>query len=308
MNYSKKIKKQLKGLINKLPYVKTLYKINANSKFPAGHYYSTVVSLEDIRIRQNEIWKNPFDNDMEGIDQRVKEQLKLIKAFSKYYPEIPFQAQRTESLRYNFENSYYSYNDGIILYSIIRHFKPKNIIEIGSGYSSALMLDTNELFFKGQIQLTFIEPYTSDRLDVLIKNTDRKNTKIIQKEVQKVPLEIFRNLKQGDILFIDSTHSVKTGSDVNYILFEILPILKDGVLIHFHDIFFPFEYPKKWVLDGFGWNETYFLKAFLMYNKEFSILFFSDYLHLFYKESFKNMPLTYKSTGSNLWIEKKSIN
>ncbi len=96
----------------------------------------------------------------------------------------------------------------------------------------------------------------------------------------------------------------KTGSDVNYILFDILPILNKGVFIHFHDIFYPFEYPKKWVYEGRNWNEDYILKAFLMYNSEFKIRLFSHYLHELHKDTFKDMPLCYKNTGGNIWLEK----
>ena len=92
---------------------------------------------------------------------------------------------------------------------------------------------------------------------------------------------------------------------MNYILFDILPVLKSGVLIHFHDIFYPFEYPKEWVLSGRNWNEDYFLKAFLMYNNKFEIRLFSDYMHKHHKEAFIDMPLSYKNPGGNLWIEKK---
>lgn len=300
----KALKNGMKFFLQKLPYVQTLHKINSNSKFPAGHYYSTVVSLENIRKKQDEIWKDDIKETIKGIDLNTAEQLDLIKEFSQFYKDLPFPIMKKDNIRFNYYNSYYSYTDAIILFSIIRYFEPKKIIEIGSGYSSAVMLDTNELFFNGNIQLTFIEPFSRDRLNILLKVTDRQNSKIIQQNVQNVPLKVFKELQSGDILFVDSTHAVKTGSDVNFILFEILPVLKKGVLIHFHDIHFPFEYPKDWVLNGFGWNETYFLKAFLMYNKDFKILFFSDYLHKFYKESFQKMPLTFKSTGSNLWIEK----
>lgn len=305
MKYSKKIKNTLKGVLNKLPYVKTLHALNSNSKFPSGHYYSTVVSLKEIKLRQDEIWKIPLPEKISGIDLRVKEQLLLIESLNKYYSELPFHGEKIRSLRYNFKNNYYSYNDGIILYSMMRHFKPKNIIEIGSGYSSAVMMDTNELFFNNSTKLTFIEPYPSERLDSLLKNADHDKVNIIKQDVQQVSLNVFRELEIGDILFIDSTHVVKTGSDVNYILFEILPILNTGVLIHFHDIYYPFEYPKQWVMDGFGWNEAYFLKSFLMYNKDFKIILFSDYMHKFHKQAFEKMPLTFLSTGSNLWIEKK---
>ncbi|SHM64622.1 Methyltransferase domain-containing protein [Flavobacterium xanthum] len=187
---------------------------------------------------------------------------------------------------------------------MIRHFEPKKIIEVGSGYSSMIMLDTNELFFKNQIDLTFIDP-NPERLYSLMKESDKNKTTVIEKDVQIIPLDIFKKLQAGDILFIDSTHVSKTGSDVNYILFEILPILTTGVLIHFHDIFYPFEYPKEWVFNGFNWNEDYILKAFLMYNEKFEIKLFSNYLHKHHKDVFKQIPLFYNDTGANLWLEKK---
>jgi hypothetical protein len=186
----------------------------------------------------------------------------------------------------------------------MRHFKPKRIIEIGSGHSSAVMLDTNELFFNNQIDLTFIDPY-AERLYGLMTKIDKKETTIIESDVQKVSINVFKKLQAGDILFIDSTHVSKTGSDVNYILFEILPILKSGVLIHFHDVFYPFEYPKEWVFQGINWNEDYILRAFLMYNNNFEIILFSEYLYRYHKNFFKEMPLCYDNRGCNLWIEKK---
>jgi hypothetical protein len=134
---------------------------------------------------------------------------------------------------------------------------------------------------------------------------DKKSTSIIQSDVQLITLDNFEKLQAGDILFIDSTHVVKTGSDVNYILFEILPLLRSGVFIHFHDVFFPFEYPKEWVYEGRNWNEDYFLRAFLMYNNKFEIRLFCEYIHRHHKVAFKDMPLTYKNTGGNLWLEKR---
>ncbi len=123
---------------------------------------------------------------------------------------MPFSDQKQGNLRYYFENPFYSYSDGIILYSMIRHFKPKQIIEIGSGFSSAAMLDINELFFSNQISLTLIEPYP-ERLYSLIHPDDKKTATIIEKDAQKIPLDLFEKLNSGDILFIDSTHVVKTG-------------------------------------------------------------------------------------------------
>lgn len=152
--------------------------------------------------------------------------------------------------------------------------------------------------------MTFVEPYPT-LLKKLIKNKATDDYKIINKKVQEVSIDVFKELKEGDFLFIDSSHVSKTGSDVNYELFEILPSLNSGVIIHIHDIFYPFEYPKEWVLEGRNWNENYLLRAFLSYNKDFEILFFSQYLHKYYPEKFKNMPLMYKNWGGNIWLRKK---
>ena len=190
---------------------------------------------------------------------------------------------------------------------MIRHFKPKQIIEIGSGFSSMVMLDTNELFFENQIKCTFIEPYPK-RLYSLMKSSDKSLYTIIESDIQNISLDVFEKLESGDILFIDSTHVSKTGSDVNYILFEILPVLKTGVLIHFHDVFYPFEYPKKWVFNGVNWNENFLLRAFLMYNQQFEIILFTRYLVDLHSSVFNNMPLCLQSTSSSsssFWIRKK---
>jgi hypothetical protein len=187
---------------------------------------------------------------------------------------------------------------------MIRHYKPKRIIEVGSGFSSAVMLDTNECFFGNEINLTFIDPYM-DRLNMLLREPNRVTTTLVATDVQEVPLSLFEALETNDILFIDSTHVAKTGSDVNYILFDILPRLNSGVIIHFHDVFYPFEYPEGWVLMGRNWNEDYALRAFLMYNDAFEIKLFSHYLHEHYPDAFKAMPLCYKNWGGNLWLAKK---
>ena len=309
--------KLIKKLINKLPYVRGLYQQNKRLLeekkelekklfYPAGHYYSTIVDNDSIKKFESIIWAKEDADKINAVNLKANEQLDLILKLNNYYAEIPFVADKQNGLRYYFENSFYSYTDGILLYSLIRFLKPKKIIEIGSGFSSALMLDTNELFFNNEIALTFIEP-NPERLYDAIKEQDKKSITIIVSEVQSVLLQKFEELNSGDILFIDSSHVVKTGSDVCFILFEILPILKKGVIIHFHDIFYPFEYLKEWVFEGRNWNEDYFLKAFLMYNIHFEILLFPHYLHKMHSEIFKKMPLCYHNTGGSLWLLKKEV-
>ncbi|MGV8877552.1 MAG: class I SAM-dependent methyltransferase [Sphingobacteriaceae bacterium] len=302
------LKSALKNIVKRLPYIKELYQENQqfkkNSLYPAGHYYSTIIAVEDIKKRAATIWENEKVDGIIGIDLNTESQLNLVNSFNQYYSELPFSSEKNGSCRYYFDNGFYSYTDAIFLYAIIRAYQPKQIMEVGSGFSSAVMLDTNEFFFDNQINLTFIEPYP-DRLNSLLKEKDKASSTVIQSDVQLVPIAVFEKLRAGDILFIDSTHVVKTGSDVNYLIFEILPRLKSGVLIHFHDIFYPFEYPKEWVYNGRNWNEDYFLRSFLMYNNEFEIKLFADYLHKHHQAVFESMPLCYKNTGGNLWLTKK---
>ena len=303
MNIKKKILDKIKPTLNKLPYIKTLYANSRDCAYPSGHYYSPIVSFVDIKQREDKIWQNVRVDGIEGINLRTEEQIKLIHEFEQYYAEIPFKDERQPNIRFNYVNNYYCHTDAIVLYSVIRHFKPKRIVEIGSGFSSAVMLDTNEFFFNNEIQLTFIDPHVG-RLNSILTESDQRSVEIIETDVQLVSLDLFKKLNSGDILFIDSTHVSKTGSDVNYILFEILPILEKGVLIHFHDIFYPFEYPKEWVYKGLNWNEDYIVRAFLMYNDNFKIRIFSHYLHKLHHHAFEKLPLSYSDLGSNLWIEK----
>jgi hypothetical protein len=299
------------NLLKKIPYFNKLYQtyilgltLKQNSCYPPGHYYSAVPSLEAIKQRENIIWEQDLNKNISGIVLDPESQVKCISDLSVYYKDLPYGTLKKENRRYDFDNSFYSYTDGIILYSLIRHIRPNEIIEIGSGFSSALMLDINEIFFENKINLTFIEP-NAERLFSLFTEKDKQTVKVINSEVQLIDKSIFKTLEQGDILFIDSSHVAKTGSDLNFILFEILPEIKRGVYIHFHDIFYPFEYPKEWIYAGRNWNEDYFLKAFLMYNTTFEIIIFSDYIHKYYAEAFSKMPLTYKNTGGSLWLRKK---
>lgn len=232
-----------------------------------------------IRNKENEIFHIP--REIPGIDLNVKRQLQLFEDFKKYCKEQPFAAYKQTNLRYFFENTAYLYSDAIFFHCMTRQFKPTKIIEVGSGHSSCVALDTNELFFNEKIECTFIEPY-QELLLSLIKPRDKDNIEVISKKLQDVEPERFKELSAGDFLFVDSTHVSKTNSDVNHILFKVLPILESGVYVHFHDIFYPSEDPKEWVYEGRSWNEGYFLRAFLQYNNAFEIIFFNTFLEHFY--------------------------
>jgi predicted O-methyltransferase YrrM len=261
---------------------------------PPGHFYSPIPSpqiLEDPKV---------FDK----VILREQEQLALLEQFAGYYSDLPFSEEKTESGRYYYQNQYFRHSDSIILYSMLRHFQPKRVIEVGSGFSSAVMLDTNDKFLDRSIEFTFIEPYP-ERLFSLFNERDRQTQKVIVDSVQNVELSLFEQLEAGDILFIDSSHVVKVGSDVAHILFEILPHLKPGVIIHIHDIFYGFEYPKSWIKMGFAWNEAYVLRAFLQFNPAFEILYFNSFMgHIYPHQIQQYLPLCLENTGGSIWIQK----
>jgi predicted O-methyltransferase YrrM len=269
--------------------------------FPPGHYYSAIPSLED---REAFLAQPLPEQEFLGINLNTERQFELLTRFRKYYDECPFRDTKSGDLRYYYVNPSYSYTDALTLYSMLREFKPRRIIEIGSGYSSCVMLDTAEFFLDSSINFTFIEPYP-ELLHSLIKENDKKHT-FIPARLQDVNRDVFKSLDANDILFVDSTHVSKLGSDVNRIIFEILPILRRGVLIHFHDIFWPFEYPSDWIRKGIAWNEAYILRAFLEFNKNFEIVFFASFLHQHQHDWFQeNMPLCLKNKGGNIWIKRK---
>ena len=201
-------------------------------------------------------------------------------------------------------NSQFKAGDAIVLYSMLRKHRPKRIIEIGSGFSSAAMLDVNDLFLDHSIKFTFIEP-NPQRLMGLLNQTDRTNIKIIESLAQRVSLDLFAELQENDILFIDSSHVAKLGSDVNHIIFNILPQLNSGVLVHFHDIRYPFEYPRSTIEMGIAWNEAYFLRAFLMFNEQFRIHFFNSYMAEYHKDLMQLiMPKFLDWPGGSIWMQR----
>lgn len=270
---------------------------------PPGHFYSPIPDIDLIKQNTSELYdlKRTIPSSISLNEHTQKE---MLSNFSQYYSELPFSETLDNKNRYYLDNEYYAYSDGICLYSMIRHLEPKRFIEVGSGFSSCAALDTAEIFLTELPKFTFIEPYP-DRLIKLLKPTDHNNNKIkIQTSfVQNVSLNIFESLEENDILFIDSSHVSKIGSDVNFLFFEVFPILQSGVYIHIHDVFFPFEYPFSWINDQRAWNEIYLLQSFLEYNEKFKIVYFNNYMEKIYRdEVYSKLPLCLKLPSNNLTI------
>lgn len=165
-------------------------------------------------------------------------------------------------------------------------------------------MDTNRIYFNNSIDIKCIEPYPN-RLLSLLKEEDKSAVEIFDSFIQDIDIAFFKHLDKNDILFIDSSHISKVLSDVNYIIFEIMPELNRNVYIHFHDIFFPFEYPLGWYREGRFYNEAYILRAFLQNNDSYKINFWANYLANKHLDKINEIfPSIKENPGGSIWIKK----
>jgi hypothetical protein len=268
-----------------------------------GHFYSPFSSRQDIEehITRRERQRSKSELPALSIDDRI--QLETLDRLKPYYALAPFQSKPVDNLLYSADNPHYSYTDSVILFCMLNHLRPSRLIEIGSGFSTCAILDTNLLSLDSATQIVSIEPHPELLKSLVAKSNDRLT--IVESKLQDTDIRIFDQLEAGDVLFVDSTHVSKTGSDVNYIFFEILPRLKAGVVIQIHDIYPDFEYPDAWLREGRSWNEAYILRAFLEYNERFRVLLFLSYMQNAYESWFReHMPDTLRHKGGCFWMEK----
>ncbi|HEY8525558.1 MAG TPA: class I SAM-dependent methyltransferase [Acidimicrobiales bacterium] len=276
---------------------------------PPGHFYSPFPDVDEVEKRADTLFD--ASRDPAGIDLREDEQVALFETLAGFLEEdLPFPADKPAgepaegATRYYHDNPAYSWSDGMILHAMLRHIAPRRVVEVGSGYSSAMTLDTTERWLDGKVDLVFVEPYT-ELLRSLLRPGDEERVTIHESPVQDVPLSVFEELEAGDVLFVDSTHVVKAGSDVNHLVFEVFPRLAPGVWIHVHDIFFPFEYPLAWVREGRAWQEVYLLRAFLTGNDSFEIRWFQSLMWARHRDLLEGrLPAMAKNPGGNIWLQK----
>jgi hypothetical protein len=265
---------------------------------PPGHYYSPVPGRPDI---ERALGGGALREALPGVDLREQEQRELAARLSAHWPDVP--AARRDGWRYHPDNPMFGLADAAIYHSVLRELRPRRLVEVGSGFSSAIALDTADRHLP-DLEFTFVEPYP-ERLLGLLDDADRDRCRLVRSPVQDVPIETFTSLGDGDLLFIDSTHVSKAGSDVNWLVFEVLPRLADGVIVHFHDIFWPFEYPEAWLREGRGWTENYLLRAFLTYNERFRVLLFNSWVwHAEPELVRRTLPTTVDEVPGGIWLRK----
>lgn len=267
------------------------------------HFYQPIPDTRDL---QEGLWSRVrppvgIDVDLDAMEALVD---RFKGEFAAEYDALPRREASPDG--FFLENKRYETVDAEVCYSFVRSRKPRRIVEVGSGFSSILMLDAlalNEREGRPGELLT-IDPYPFERLE----SVRRDNFRVERIPVQSAPMSHFESLQSGDILFIDSSHVSCIGSDVTFEILEVLPRIRPGVLVHIHDIFLPAEYPKKWVMQWHRfWNEQYMLQAFLAFNSSFRVVMANHWMHLERPEALRRCFSSYGREGDapgSIWIER----
>ena len=259
------------------------------------HFYEPIPDTQSL---PETLWSQP--SELVGIDMNDSIQLELLRShFAKLrdeYHNLPVEPPPGQKRPFRGV-------DALVAYCMIRHFQPELIVEVGSGWSS-LVLGQAAAKNKNSA-LICIDPFPGD---VLRKGFPGLRS-LMEKKIQDIDLEFFSQLGSGDVLFIDSSHTVKIGGDVNYLFLEVLPRLRPGVIVHVHDIFLPFDYRRDWVLDEFHfWTEQYILQAFLTFNSQFEVLLANSYLNHYHQQELKAaFPGLSSWAGGSFWMRRKPV-
>lgn len=268
---------------------------------PNGHFYSPVVDTAELAGLEHRLW--PRSPQVAGIDFNDASHAQILRcAFPRFMPGYDYPEVLEESPQltgFFTRNSQFSWLDARAYFVLLRHWRPRRVVEIGSGFSTLLAADVNRRFLDERLDLTCIEPYPREFLLAGVPGVSR----LLQAKVQDVDLAEFDRLESGDVLFVDSSHVAKTGSDVNFIYFEILPRLADGVRVHIHDIHLPHEYPRDWVIaENRSWNEQYLVRALLMDSRRYAVEFGCNYAFHRFPDLVREALGGRGFGGGSLWI------
>jgi len=267
------------------------------------HYYQPI---PDTRVLPLSLWNRV--SDLPGVDIREEQQKQLLSEivgrFKDEYTAIP-EGASTQEFHYYLGNVAFEAVDAEMLFGLIRLLKPRRMYEIGSGFSTLLTADALRRNRVDGYSCRFIaiDPDASAELEAKLP----RDVALWRVPVQEVSLDEFESLCENDILFIDSSHVCKIGSDVQFLFLEVLPRLRPGVVVHIHDIFLPLEYPRQWVLDEHRfWNEQYLLQTFLSFNTTFEVLWAGQWMHIKYPELLMKAFPSYKAgvSAGSFWFRR----
>lgn len=268
------------------------------------HFYQPIPDINDLEERK--VWDKV--SNLTGIDFNDNVFLETLSSLQPWAGECKWSEEPTDNKdEFYINNTCFSYGCASILYTMIRKHRPRRIIEIGSGHSSKIIrqaVEKNRIDGKDCESYTIIDPYSE-----IEARSDKEN--ILKERVECTDVNLFKELEQNDILFIDSSHVCRIGGDVNFEILEILPSLKKGVLVHFHDIDLPYEYSKVYATNPsfrMFWTESYLLQAFLSMNNNYKVILPMRYVQTRYKKEFNDVFLHGKNvdfwSSGSFWIQR----
>lgn len=262
------------------------------------HFYSPVP--DTTTLRSNYASRRFDDPASSGWSLNEAGQLALVDELSQYAGELA-EIPETSTNGFSWENPAITASDAALYYCMIRHFRPRRVIEVGSGYST--LIAARACLRNGSSELISIDPFPPPFLTPAVPGV----TRLVRAPAQELEPSFFASsLGPGDILFIDSTHVSKADSDVNHLLLSVVPRLANGSIVHFHDIFLPWDYAESWIKEKhIFWNEQYLLLAFLLFNKSYQVLLGSQFLGRQHGEYLhRRIPYGRVPGGGSFWIRK----
>lgn len=238
--------------------------------FPiSDHYVDPLFDMSNLTDLRN-------PRVLHGVEFNMSKQIELLSGFANEPAIAGWDREPEDDEQFHIANQMFEHGDAELWFHVINHFKPARIIEIGSGHSTKVArmalahLKTAEPHFNREH--ICIEPHGPVWLKQL-------GPHVIEERVENVVPEFFLQLEKNDILFIDSSHMIRPQGDVLFEIMQILPTLAHGVIVHFHDIFTPRDYPDEWLKERvYFWNEQYLLEAFLSSNRDWEILLAANML------------------------------
>lgn len=278
---------------------------DGRTEYPPGHFYSPVVSRSDIAADRARIFG---PRALLGVDLNDEVQQRTFAALSAHVGSMPFGEEAGQGRRYHYRNTSFGFGDAAVYWGMLNDLRPRRLIEIGSGYTSALALDAIEVLGL-DTRCTFVDPHPE--LALRVAAPIGSPHEMIRQPVQRMDPALVGELGANDILFIDSSHVAKTGSDVHFEITELLPRLSPGAIVHFHDVFYPFEYPEAWTReDNKSWNELYLIHAWLMFNEAFEVIYFNHYFCAIHPDLVERLEgkiarRMLLNPGGGLWLRRR---
>jgi hypothetical protein len=266
--------------------------------FP-GHASSPITSKSDVE-KSLDAMNRIFD--VSSIDEILLDNDSILRVWNDLLPWLKnFVPSKTKSddANYYSENDFFGSGDAAVYHAMLRKSRPKRIVSFGNPFANALAVDVLNINGWSCTMTVIGQNALQHSLNA------RFNIDFITEPLDQIPPAVFFSLEEGDILFADTSHVIKSGSELTTLLFHIVPRLKPGVLLHIHDIFWPFEYPLQWSLEqNRSFNESYALRAFLMYNASWKIEFFNHYMAVFNQKVAQAVHVFTENPGGSLWLKR----